>query len=192
MARFPRASFASGAAQAGQPVAFTSTSFHPEADGFTVFKWDFDDDGVFDDAMGAAVAHTFPAAGTYSVGLEASKPDADRAEVRRNVIVAAAPPPPPPPAALPPAPPPAAPPPAPPPLPPPPVRCVVPRVVGKLLPATRLALARAHCRLGTVTRSYSARVARGRVIRQRPGAGTRLARFARVALVVSRGKKKRR
>jgi beta-lactam-binding protein with PASTA domain len=31
----------------------------------------------------------------------------------------------------------------------------------------------------------------GRVVRQRPAAGTRLARFARVSVVLGRGKKKR-
>ena len=200
MARFPRASFSTGVAQAGQATTFTSTSFHPDgAGGFTEFKWDFDNDGAFDDGTGAAVVRTFPTPGIYSVALEASKPGADRAEVRRDVVVAAAPPPtPPPPIAPPPAPPIPTPPPLPPPPPPPVqppapkvVRCVVPRLTGKTLFAGRLALARANCRLGTVTKSYSATMRTGRVIRQRPRAGTKLARFARVSVVLSRGKKKR-
>ena len=199
MARFPWAAFTSGTATVGQPVTFTSTSFHPDgAGGFTDFKWDFDNDGVFDDATGATVAHTFPTAGGYSVGLEASKPGVDRAETRRDVIVVAAPSPaPPPPAAPPPpSPPPASPPPppsppvAPPPL-PPVVRCVVPRLRGRTLAGARAALARAHCRLGAVTRSYSTTVRAGRVMRQRPAAGMRRLRGTRVAVVVSRGKKKR-
>jgi Trypsin/PASTA domain/PKD domain len=112
------------------------------------------------------------------------------------------PPLPPPPAPLPP--PPAAPPP-PPPLPPPPapppptepqptprvVRCVVPRLRGKTLVGARAALARANCRLGRVTRSYSSGVRAGRVIRQRPIGGTRTTRGTRVSVVLSRGSRKR-
>lgn len=112
------------------------------------------------------------------------------------------PPTPPPPSPPPPAPPapPAPPPPAPPPAPPPPVepqpiprivRCVVPRLKGKTLLAARRALVRANCRLGTVKRSYSVSIRAGRVISQRPATGRRLARYARVSVVLSRGKRKR-
>jgi hypothetical protein len=123
------------------------------------------------------------------------------------------PPPPPPPSPTPPPPAPTPPPPAPtppppaptaptpvPPLPPPPVepqpvprvaRCAVPRLKGKTLLGARRALARANCRLGRVTRSYSTSVAFGRVIRQQPTAGRRLARNARIGVVLSRGKRKR-
>jgi Trypsin/PASTA domain len=112
------------------------------------------------------------------------------------------PPTPPPPSPPPPAPPPPAPSPPPPPPPPPPaepapqpqprvVRCAVPRLAGKTLVGARRTLTRANCRLGAVKRSYSARVAFGRVIRQQPTAGRRLARYGRVSLVVSRGKRKR-
>jgi trypsin len=100
-------------------------------------------------------------------------------------------PPPPPPPPEPPAPPP------PPPVEPAPqpqprvVRCVVPRLKGRTLLGARRALARVNCRLGTVTRRYSARVASGRVVRQQPAAGRRLARNAHVSVVVSRGKRKR-
>ena len=96
--------------------------------------------------------------------------------------------PPPPPA--PPAPPPAPPPPPPPP-PPPVVRCAVPLLKGKTLLGARRALVRANCRLGAVTRAYSTRVRSGRVLSQRPAAGRRLARYARVSVVMSRGKKRR-
>lgn len=65
--------------------------------------------------------------------------------------------------------------------------CVVPRLVRKTIGAARALLARAHCRLGTISRAYSARIAKGRIVRQRPAAGTRLANGARVAVVVSRG-----
>jgi trypsin/PASTA domain-containing protein len=114
---------------------------------------------------------------------------------------------PPPPAPAPPAPAPPPPAPTPPPLPtplppapPPPVepqpiprivRCVVPRLTGKRMLAARLVLTRANCRLGRVTRSYSTRIAAGRVMRQQPAAGRRLARHARVSVVLSRGKRNR-
>jgi hypothetical protein len=92
--------------------------------------------------------------------------------------------------------------PTPPPPPPPPVepapqpqprvvRCLVPRLKGRTLVGARRSLARANCRLGRVTRSYSGGVARGRVIRQQPTAGRRLARYARVSVVLSRGQRKR-
>jgi beta-lactam-binding protein with PASTA domain len=71
------------------------------------------------------------------------------------------------------------------------VRCVVPRLKGKTLLAARRALVRANCRLGTVKRSYSVSTRAGRVISQRPATGRRLARYARVSVVISRGKRKR-
>jgi beta-lactam-binding protein with PASTA domain len=70
------------------------------------------------------------------------------------------------------------------------VRCVVPRLKGKTLLAARRALVRANCRLGIVRRSYSTSVRVGRVISQRPAAARRLARYARVNVVLSRGKKR--
>jgi hypothetical protein len=84
-------------------------------------------------------------------------------------------------------------PPPPPPVEPPPpapvVRCVVPRVNGKTLTVARRLIVRARCSTGRVTRRYSAQVARGRVMRQSPRAGTRLRRGAKVNLVVSRGRR---
>jgi hypothetical protein len=199
MSRFPRASFSWSPQSATAPavVTFTSTSFHPEPGGFTDYSWDFDADGTFDDASGASVTTTFATAGTYAVALEASRPGGDRAVARRDIVVAAPPPLPPPPA-LPPPPP--VPPPTPP-APPPPtepqpiprvVRCVVPRLRGKTLARARTALTRANCRLGALTRRYSATVRVGRVIRQRPAAGTRMTRGARVSVALSRGSRRRR
>ena len=122
--------------------------------------------------------------------------------------VAASPPPPPsPPPPLPPPPPspPPPPPPTPPPAPPPPaapppppaepapravVRCAVPRLRGMTIAAARRALVRRNCRLGKVTRAYSARVRFGRVSLQRPAAGRRLVRGAKVSVVVSRGRRR--
>jgi hypothetical protein len=99
-----------------------------------------------------------------------------------------APPPPPPPG--PPPPPPGPPPPGPPPPPPPPAgQCVVPRVVGRTLARARRAIRARQCSVGRVRRAYSRR-ARGRVLRQRPGAGTRLRRGSAVHLMVSRGRRR--
>jgi beta-lactam-binding protein with PASTA domain len=72
---------------------------------------------------------------------------------------------------------------------PPPIRCVVPRVRGKLLAAARRAITRAHCSTGKVTRAYSPRVGKGRVISQKPPAGRKLRKGAKVSLVVSRGRR---
>lgn len=66
--------------------------------------------------------------------------------------------------------------------------CRVPRVVGLALRTARTRIRRAHCRVGRVRTAGSARP-RGRVIRQSPRAGRRLARGTRVHLTVSRGRK---
>jgi hypothetical protein len=68
-----------------------------------------------------------------------------------------------------------------------PVRCVVPRLRAKTLPQAAAALRRSHCRLGTVKRKHSSRVRRGRVLAQRPAAGTRGRAGFRVNVVVSSG-----
>jgi subtilisin family serine protease len=69
-------------------------------------------------------------------------------------------------------------------------RCVVPNVKKKRLPGARAAIARAHCGLGKVTRTY-ARARAGIVIGQKPAPRARLARGAKVRLVVSRGPRRR-
>jgi uncharacterized repeat protein (TIGR01451 family) len=70
--------------------------------------------------------------------------------------------------------------------------CVVPRVVGKSLAAARRALAKAHCSTGRITRAASTKVAKGRVIAQRPAPGARRPDRAKVDLVVSRGPARKR
>jgi PASTA domain/FG-GAP repeat len=100
--------------------------------------------------------------------------------------------PPTPPPPLPTPPPPVPPPPPAPPPPPPPtpqLRCVVPNVKGKTLVRARALLAARRCALGRVTRGYSRKVRKGRVITQRPRASTRLPRGGRVNLLVSRGRR---
>jgi Ca2+-binding RTX toxin-like protein len=97
------------------------------------------------------------------------------------------PPPPPPPAVAPPPPPPAR-----PRTPPRIVRCLVPNVRGKPLATARALVRRRNCAAGKVSRAYSRKVKKGRVISQRPRAGARLARGAKVKLVVSRGARPKR
>jgi GH25 family lysozyme M1 (1,4-beta-N-acetylmuramidase) len=100
------------------------------------------------------------------------------------------PPPPPPPPVLPPPPtppPPVLTPPAPPPQPPPappPVQCRVPRVIGQRLSTARARIRRANCSLGRVRRVRSRRA--GRVLAQKPRAGTRRPRGTKVSLVIGR------
>jgi beta-lactam-binding protein with PASTA domain len=68
-------------------------------------------------------------------------------------------------------------------------RCVVPNVKGKPLATAKARVAAGHCRTGTVTRAKSRTVAKGKVISQRPKAGTKLASGAKISLVVSRGRR---
>lgn len=68
-----------------------------------------------------------------------------------------------------------------------PVTCRVPNVRGKKLALARSAITKAHCSVGEVRRRASKKIRRGRVISQRPSAGTRLRNLGKVNLVVSRG-----
>jgi ABC-type transport system substrate-binding protein len=69
-------------------------------------------------------------------------------------------------------------------------RCVVPNVRGKRVAQARRMLASRRCALGKVTRTYSAKVKRGRIIRQSRRPGARLPRGMRVNVVVSRGRRR--
>ena len=87
-----------------------------------------------------------------------------------------------------PVPPPAPPPPPippPPPPPPPAVLCRVPRVIGLRLATARTRIRRADCSLARVRRIRAKRWS-GRIVAQKPRAGSRRARGARVSLVVAR------
>jgi PKD repeat protein len=53
--------------------------------------WDLDGDGEFDDAIGPRVAHVFPSAGTYAVGLRVADSDGVATVSRQAVTVAGAP-----------------------------------------------------------------------------------------------------
>ena len=69
--------------------------------------------------------------------------------------------------------------------------CTVPRLRGLTLVVAKRTLVKRGCALGRVTRAYSKRVRRGRALQQRPGPGLRLRRGAKVAVVLSRGRRKR-
>jgi hypothetical protein len=68
-----------------------------------------------------------------------------------------------------------------------PVVCLVPRVIRRTLKVARGMIARAHCTLAPIRRSYSKRIKRGRVIAESPAPGARLPEGSPVALVLSRG-----
>jgi beta-lactam-binding protein with PASTA domain len=70
------------------------------------------------------------------------------------------------------------------------VLCIVPKVKGKKLPAAKLAITKAHCSVGKVTRTFSKSVKKGRVISQGRKPGTTLAAGSKVNLKVSKGKKR--
>jgi hypothetical protein len=65
--------------------------------------------------------------------------------------------------------------------------CVVPPLQRKTLAGARRALTSAHCRLAAVKRAYSRRFRRGRVLAQKPAAGTKLPNAGGVSVVTSRG-----
>ena len=69
--------------------------------------------------------------------------------------------------------------------------CRVPDVRGRRLDRARAALVSAGCSAGRVTRIFSTRVRRGRVIAQRPAPGAGLPQLAKVNLVVSKGRRSR-
>jgi uncharacterized delta-60 repeat protein len=72
------------------------------------------------------------------------------------------------------------------------VVCRAPRVIGKPVSKARRVIRGSHCSVGRVSRAFSARVARGRIVSQHPTPGTRRAAGAKVDLVVSKGSRKRR
>ncbi len=72
-----------------------------------------------------------------------------------------------------------------PPPPAPPAQCRVPRVIGIRLVTARSRIRKANCRVGRVRRARARRHV-GRVVAQSPAAGARLAKGAKVNLVVGR------
>ena len=77
-----------------------------------------------------------------------------------------------------------------PPRPPAQARCVVPNVRGKTVRQARGMLTARRCALGRVTRVYSARVRRGKIVAQSRRPGARLPRGTRVNVRVSRGRRR--
>jgi hypothetical protein len=67
--------------------------------------------------------------------------------------------------------------------------CKVPKLKGKKLAAAKTAIRSAHCAVGKVTKSFSAKVKKGRVISQKPAAGSRHPAGTKIKLTVSKGKK---
>jgi PKD repeat protein len=77
----------------GEQVTFSSTA--SDSDGSlddASHRWDFDEDGQFDDALGQTVTHAFSAADTVAVGLEVTDADGGTAVASRDVLVQTAPP----------------------------------------------------------------------------------------------------
>jgi beta-lactam-binding protein with PASTA domain len=67
--------------------------------------------------------------------------------------------------------------------------CVVPKVTGKTLTAAKHALKAHFCAAGKVKEAFSRKVKKGRVISEKPKAGTHLRHGGKVGLTVSEGKK---
>jgi hypothetical protein len=86
----PQASFTAGPAHVGASVTFTSTSTNPEGS-FSVFNWDLNGDGAFDDATGPSTSRVYTAPGPVSIGLEAIQPGGDHAIARQTVTINALP-----------------------------------------------------------------------------------------------------
>jgi hypothetical protein len=73
-----------------------------------------------------------------------------------------------------------------------PVACVVPKLVGKNLKQAKRALRKAHCKVGKAKKKNSKTKKKGRILKQRYKAGTKLPAGTKVPITVSRGAKKTR
>ena len=70
--------------------------------------------------------------------------------------------------------------------------CVVPKLVGKTLKQAKRALKKAGCKAGKAKKKNSKKKKKGRIVKQRYKAGTKLPAGAKVPLTVSKGPKKAR
>jgi PKD repeat protein len=71
---------------AGEPITFVSTTSDSDSPiSASGLKWDLNGDGSFDDAQGFAVTTSFPAPGTYNIGLRATTNATDEATLALNV-----------------------------------------------------------------------------------------------------------
>ena len=75
-------------------------------------------------------------------------------------------------------------------IPKPKVRCTVPNVVGKTLAAAKKALTKAHCATGKITRGFSGKVKKDKVVSQSRAPKKALPGGTAVNLVVSRGRRR--
>ena len=72
-----------------------------------------------------------------------------------------------------------------------PVKCHVPKAVGLKLGKAKTRIVKAHCRVGKVTRKFSTRKKKGKVLAQKPKRGKTLAKGAKVNLTVGKGPRRR-
>ena len=71
---------------AGEPITLVSTTTDPDSPiAGSGLQWDLNGDGAFDDAEGFSVTTSFPAPGTYLVGLRATTSAIDEATLALNV-----------------------------------------------------------------------------------------------------------
>lgn len=75
----------------GQRVTFTSTSSDPEQ-ALDSWRWDFDDDGAFDDASGESAARSFSRPGNHRVGLRVTDRHGGSHEEYRTIPIGNRPP----------------------------------------------------------------------------------------------------
>jgi hypothetical protein len=68
--------------------------------------------------------------------------------------------------------------------------CRVPNLVGKTVASARASLSAAGCRFGSTGKALSRNVKKGRIVSQRPRAGSQLHGDGAVSVVVSRGRKR--
>lgn len=169
------------AAPRSGPIPLTVTfdaSASTDPDGHAIaYAWDLDGDGDFDDATSPRPRQIFAISGTHAVRVRVTDEYGKVDEASLSITAEAPPPNPPPPQPQPS-------------RTPERTRCVVPKLVGRVLAAARRRLLAASCRLGRVRRVYS-QARKGLVRSQNPRAGRRLPHLAKVAVVVSRGPARR-
>jgi hypothetical protein len=66
-------------------------------------------------------------------------------------------------------------------------KCVVPKVIGLSLAKAKVKITKAHCRVGKVTKKHSTKKKKGKVIKESPKAGKKLALNSKVNLTLGKG-----
>jgi PKD repeat protein len=79
-----------GSPVAGTPATLVSTAFDPDTP-LEKWQWDLDGDGQYDDFDGATTQYTFPAPGTYTVGLKVLDSENVNAFMTKSIVVQAPP-----------------------------------------------------------------------------------------------------